>query len=318
MRTLLGILFLISVITSCADHASENPALQIPVTLIVPSDAGHMARTPGDPGVDVGHPLPKYLNLYVNYAYTENGRPVQRTFHRTYALNEQSWIAGSDSNGNAIWVYQERPTILLPVSFERGRVLAIASSVPITTRPADVSALTENELQNLSFDISGYQTAEQQSFLKELYATPWNDPGNGSIAKDGKVYRVTVKCYHVAAKVDVQWEVNRAVQYDRRLESITLTGLPERGFFFKPAENEGGTKTCAMLCADNLTPANQWCGRVSGYVLQKRGGVLNWSLKEMNKPETPFVTEPQNFGGTAGDPFAGWYNIQVRIGFPKP
>lgn len=94
--------------------------------------------------------------------------------------------------------------------------------------------------------------ARKEEALKNLYSSPYNK------LKDNKYYGVVsdyrsnspyinMVLYHVASKLDLQWNVDASVQSSVKLSSITLTGLSSGGYLFKPLENTKATSPMTRL-----------------------------------------------------------------------
>ena len=71
--------------------------------------------------------------------------------------------------------------------------------------------------------------------------------------------------YHVASKLDLQWNVDASVQSSVKLSSITLTGLSGGGKLFKPLENTTSSSTYDETFT--LDAGSQWYGRKATYVI---------------------------------------------------
>ena len=71
--------------------------------------------------------------------------------------------------------------------------------------------------------------------------------------------------YHVASKLDVQWNVDASVQDKVKLSQIKLTGLSGGGKLFKPLENTASSSPYDETFT--LDAGSQWYGRKATYVI---------------------------------------------------
>ena len=76
---------------------------------------------------------------------------------------------------------------------------------------------------------------------------------------------INMVLYHVASKLDVQWNVDASVQDKVKLSKITLTGLSGGGKLFKPLENTASSSPYDETFS--LDAGSQWYGRQATYVI---------------------------------------------------
>ena len=72
--------------------------------------------------------------------------------------------------------------------------------------------------------------------------------------------------YHVASKLDLQWNVDASVQDKVKLSNIELTDLSSGGYLFKPLENTSAS-TSTYSETFSLDAGSQWYGRQATYVI---------------------------------------------------
>ena len=120
--------------------------------------------------------------------------------------------------------------------------------------------------------------------------------------------------YHVASKLDVQWNVDASVQDKVKLSKITLTKLSGGGKLFKPLENTASLSTYD----ETFTPdeGSQWYGRKATYVIPVKTGsdylfpmTLTNSVNNSDKPTTAKATPP----ATANAFFVPWIYGTVKV-----
>ncbi len=245
----------------------------MPVVLRIPAqDVG--TRTPGDPGLPEVFNKPEHA--YVWLVMTNNSDEVTVNY-RYWQLNQANWIlepySGSfAASGDMVYRYNGDLTILLPSNRKTGRFYVAVSKDEIT--PSKTTGCTsEEEVQGITFDAT-----PAWEHLQDIYSTPYNYYVGTTATYYGTVSdfasnvpQANLLLYHVAAKVDIQWQVSDDLQaagyYIDNTNGITVTGLKTKNcLLFKPNENVG--------VGDNpdthqitINPGNQWIGRHSFYAI---------------------------------------------------
>lgn len=121
--------------------------------------------------------------------------------------------------------------------------------------------------------------------------------------------------YHVASKLDVQWNVDTSVQEKVKLSQITLTGLSRGGKLFKPLENTVSSSPYDETFT--LDAGSQWYGRKATYVIPvKTDGksyqfpmTLTNSVSNSDKTKTATATPST----TANTVFVPWIYGTVKV-----
>lgn len=257
------------------DPYVDGPArIEMPISITIPANEA-LTRAPGDPGLSTSLKLPQHVCLYFIYNQSTDGTGPDVVEQHSYTLTPEDWVketySGSlKAEGDEVWRYTGNLTISIPETRSNGRVYAAVSYAPLTIYGA---ATTEEEVQNLRFDVS---TAELQQHLGDLYSTPYNYLGTGTqyygtIANfSSKVPSANLMLYHVAAKVDVIWNVEPDVQPDNRITQVAATGLKQLGcYLFRPTENLWTTDDDATNYDSylNTDPGTQWLGRHAFYAI---------------------------------------------------
>ncbi len=214
--------------------------------------------------------------------------------------------------------------------------VAVLSSADAIEFNATLGGKIDDRLQKAEFStdaaVSADGTAWTSSDFRDLYSSPALHDGrtdngirNGEIIFDDvkypaeKIAHGSVRLYHVAARIDFQWEVAASLWSTTAIKSITLNNLPTNCTVFKPAEN-------AAIAADNpaqpyvidkdnpdnpIDPGNKWIGRQYLYHLQPNGGAINYTVAFENdaRPSKTLTFTP----ATLHPVFTGWYRIVATV-----
>ncbi len=189
----------------------------------------------------------------------------------------------------------------------------------------------DSKVQGSRISVAGW-TSEH---LRDLYSSPARSDGrldlngitNGDIVIEKKttgtgsaaretvrVINGAVRLYHVAAKIDFQWEVAEALRPTTAIQSITVSQLPEQCSIFKPTENPAGTATF-LIGKDNaecpINPGNKWIGRQSFYALQPPGGKLVYSVAFEGTRQA--IKDAEFTPSSRHEVFTGWYRIPALV-----
>ena len=255
-KKLYILLFLFAVLVSCNQDV-EQPA-QLDMTLCLPANeiihrAGGPRRVMGDPGLVEQFELPKYAYVFV--MKNEDGNTWEVWKSQKMELNTSQWVktrynGALDTRHDSIFRYSER--IVFPLHKERpmGRVYTICSNMDLNfdSDGKDWDELSDLEdLLNLKFNTKPDSIQEN---LQNIYSTPYNYAPAGDYycsfdCSTGFSYHVDMLLYHVAAKVDIKWNVADSVRIKSNpAEAVRLTYMEARRLFdgyaycFKPMKNE--------------------------------------------------------------------------------
>jgi hypothetical protein len=321
-------------LTSCStsDSPSDDEHLvRMPVNLAIPANdasltagaAGAKAtRAEGDPGTYEKFQLPSHLYIYLI------NTPISGTSSKVltpegmdpktgYTLDPKKWTKTTtqDNNKDSIYTYTDQIRIIIPEDRSKGVVYAAMSSVPITVN------YTGTDLTNATFTLSSEATGKESEALKNLYSSPYNNMVNGTYYGTVSDYKsnspyINMVLYHVASKLDLQWNVDASVQDKVKLSKIELTGLSSGGYLFKPLENTSAS-TSTYSETFSLDAGSQWYGRQATYVIPVKTGndylfpmTLTNSVSNpaTNKNTTATVTPSSNAGV-----FVPWMVGTVKI-----
>lgn len=246
--------------TACERKDTLEQRVVMPISICLPADAvttpackPGMNRMPGDVGATEDLLLPKYIYFFIVKQIDADNWKVWNTVTIDDADEhwEKQYYDGA-LMGNTDSVYRYTEDIVIPILNERfnGRVYAIASTVALTfdaTLTNNESTL--NDVLNLAFSTSG---ETMQNNLQHIYSTPYNYNQGGKYygsftCIDNNVPLVNLMLYHVAAKVDINWNVAAAKRKNANpSEVVRLTRMEACKLFngdaycFKPMENTSG------------------------------------------------------------------------------
>lgn len=245
--------------TGCEGRNDIDSELRNPFTLSIClpveetyASAGGPRRVMGDPGTTERFELPNYVYIIImKKAAGDPGWTLWQVLSRT--LGEGDWTKKRyggvlPTAGDSIFEYKQEIDLLLSSEKFDGRVYAIASAVELNfNRTLNSTGLTSlSDVETLTFN-SGASGIQEN--LQHIYSTPYNykpDGENyyGSFDKAQKVPHVSLLLYHVAAKVDITWNVADSARVKAPgVTPIRLTSMKACKLFngnaycFKPMKN---------------------------------------------------------------------------------
>lgn len=276
IKPLYVIVTAIALLASCSsDDEAGRDRVAMPVTLTIPvtdegtPDAAKATRA-GDPGTYEAFKLPTHAYIYI---VCKNAAGKDVVVGTTPTLSD-NWTKTRAESGDSVYQYQGRITVYLPIDRQAtGKVYVALSTVELKGLPTNDEIyartdLDETQVQNFRFEVN----KEVRNELANIYSTPYN------YRPDGVNYYGTmtdfntltpsldIVLYHVAAKLDLLWNVAAASQQTKAVKSLTLE-LPTNteAYIFKPLENTPGTATRDTTFTTNI--GNQWNGRAYCYVI---------------------------------------------------
>lgn len=236
----------------CRNEMDESAQLRI--RLALPDreqSAPQPRRLPGDPGTTEVFELPKYAYILVMKDHGDGTWSVWRREERRLAASDWTrtrYYGSGSTREDSIFTYDKDIQFLLNGERLKGRVYAVCSNKKLSFNTAfgDVSNLTQ--VLDWKFDCSPDSI---QKNLQNIYSTPFNYQRYGRYycafdCSSGTVFPLDMLLYHVAAKVDLTWNVDEQVRYDKVTPSngVRLTYMEARRLFngqaycFKPMRNE--------------------------------------------------------------------------------
>lgn len=324
------------ILASCSTSDDNSPTVWMPIEISLPAEqfvsphdfettAGDGTRSnlsdtraddmPGDPGTYEMFTFPKWLYVFAVVTQQDGTTKVRTTTQELTGTWEKKTITNSNyiSNGDSIYTYSG--SIGIEIDEDRKDIeVYVAAWDDVVNGEISIpsSPSTEDEVKNLTAtftDVKG---------LENLYSTPYNlykyKSGETYVyttdaTTTGAMYYGTVEhvesqqphidnliLYHVAAKVDLKWNVATAKQSSVSVPYIGLTKLKNSGcYLFKPMENvESGTTTLNGVLGKKTTPGNKWYGRKSFYVIpyhKSSSSTFPVTLKLRNEENNEYTKE---------------------------
>ena len=259
-KNLYLIIFLSLLLFSCEDHSKLQPSKKVvlPITITLPIDAtfdrsqAPARRVIGDPGKNEKFFLPNYIYIIILKQVGENWV----LWHQeSNVLTREDWdttryVGSYNTPGDLIYQYTGKFNFLLNNEDFNGRVYAMASAEPLSFNRSLSSITSLSDVESLTFDASSPIIQEN---LEHIYSTPYNylvaERYYASFSTAGeRVPHVSLQLYHVAAKVDIKWSVdkNKRINKNNPSEAVRLTSMKAKNLFngnaycFKPMENSSG------------------------------------------------------------------------------
>lgn len=294
MKRLFPIIILLLSLLACSDDDGHGNTgyITMPVNISM-LHTSEGSRAPGDPGVWTDYALPSRVYVYalVYDGENETGNCSFVSLNGAdatgkYALDPDAWKVDAQTKG--LYHYDEHLSITLPEHSKSGRVYVAAADrdIPGITIPIDLT-----RVKDITYQLPAENCSE---FMKNLYSTPYNlvyaydeergqftgsplPPSEenkrdkryyGTISGVGTVYpHVHVVLYHVAAQLDIKWNVAEAVRKDNAVTYLQVENVPKTAYLFRPTENPKPTgSNCLQYNLINYTSLNDamgtaWSGR---------------------------------------------------------
>ena len=280
----------------CENEGMNEPKQEVsfPLSIYLPAEetnlltnGGGPRRVMGDPGTTEQFALPNYVYIIVMKKTGESTWELWRVITESGLADEEKWTKKRYtgplmSMSDSIYQYNKEFNELLDPGESNfdGRVYAVASSVELSfNKTLDESGITNlSDLENLTFN-----SAPVQANLQHIYSTPFNyivdDDYYGSFGSTQKVPHVDLMLYHVAAKVDINWNVADSVRISKKdpSKAVRLTYMRAQNLFnrnaycFKPMANTSGTDSLASGSTVDIISATDeglwWEGRSYFYTI---------------------------------------------------
>lgn len=313
--------------TSCADDDAPRATVQMPVSLVLPAEAIETRALPGDPGTWEKFNQPKHLYLFVVLQGNLDGAANAVGIFQEYQPLNGSWVKTA-VNGESVYKYAGNIQVNIPEGDRtQGAVYAATSFTALTlnnTPTEGTSYGSWDDAINAIKDITFTLDDADLDNLQDIYSSPYNLTAT---IEGNKQYYGTVQdvasaqpnvdnlmLFHVAAKVDLIWNVADKVQSDIRLTGITVNGLSRKGYLFRPNENTTPTETDEYSIP--IHTGNQWDGRAYFYAIPYSNGTyypLTLDLKADGKPEKTEVALNIPYTTSTENPYTHWMRGDIRI-----
>ncbi len=286
MSYLIYILLSLLLFTACdGGHDEEGGnARVLPIHIRIKTTEGPQQRVPGDPGEVEKFPLPSVAYIYVlaNSAVDGTGasllQMIDGAANKGKVNLDSEWV--QDNNDPSIYHYGGALNISLWHMAQSAKVyVAVADreipDIALPPSPEGIVSLTYNPSQVV--DVNGVNDVNE--FMKNLYSTPYNKP----VSADDATYYGTVKdlhtntpsvnvmLYHVAARLDLKWNVNEERRENFALGALSVSNLPKECYLFRPTENQPPTvddDAYSEAVVSSFSPTTAWSGRRAVYVPQ--------------------------------------------------
>lgn len=258
-------------------------SLCLPATEVHSASHAPMRRVLSDPGMTEYFSLPHYLYIIVLKKNGVNWE-LWNTMERT--LTDEDWLLTHhngtlETEGDSVYQYLGQLNLLLSNEKIEGRVYAIASAVPLTLSQPIGTISSLSDVLNLTFSTS---SETMQENLQHIYTTPYNYKVSGDYygsfsSATHRVPHVSLMLYHVAAKVDIIWNVPNDFRIKANpAEAVRLTYMEVRRLYngdaycFRPLKNEmASLPTSGGYDIPDMVRANDeglwWEGRTYFYTI---------------------------------------------------
>ena len=282
------------VLAGCKVNEPEQK-LGLPLSICLPANEVQSARHApaarraiGDPGTRELFLFP--YHLYIIVMKQDNTTKVWSVWHaEERTLTDADWkptryVGLLPTMEDSIYQYTEQINLPLTAGGSKfyGRVYAVASAEPLSfNRTWSSSGITSlDDLLSLTFN-----TSEVQSSLQHIYSSPYNLTLNGDYygSFNSNFQRVPyvklLLLYHVAAKVDIKWNVQEEKRINKadRENAVRLTYMEARNLFngnaycFKPMRNTVASMPTEgqniKIIADSTNEGQWWEGRSYFYTI---------------------------------------------------
>ena len=290
IRRVLGVVTAAVLLSAC--HSGDAPApartetgwTTVWLQLLLPSVEGEVTRAPGDPGTGEVLAAPTYAYIYfVNQLGNlvdlrdedENVIPRKVTLSTLFGTPAEYTYSGRLKTEDDRVFYYPLKQVKIPSETTSGHFYVVASNEPLKYGGdllEDVAVANETAVQNLKIDL---YDATMQGDLKNIYSTPYNYTV-GSPARYYASYTggsnnvIELMLYHVAARVDVKWNVvGETFQLSNKVSTMAVRNLKQNDcYLFRPTENAShgaGGYDIELKTAGEVS--RQWYGRASFYTI---------------------------------------------------
>lgn len=314
--------------TSCTDDDALRATVQMPVSLVLPAEAIETRALPGDPGTWEKFNQPKHLYLFIVLQDEANNVSL-RSESQQLTKEWEKIVQGTDS----VYRYTGNIQVSFPHTGRKaGAVYAAVSYTELSVSPDNWNNWTSfgswdaaiTAIKAVTFTPANYNN------LQDIYSSPYNLTATikGNEQYYGTIEEVNsavphvdnLMLFHVAAKVDLLWNVADDVQSDIRLtDNITVNGLSRKGYLFRPNENTTPTETDKYPHSIPIHTGNQWDGRAYFYAIPyseegnypitltitKKSATDEIATKEVAL-NIPYTTSTEN-------PYTHWMRGDIRI-----
>lgn len=262
------------------------------------------ATTTGDPGTTETLDAPKYLTIYT----CGDGKVID-VWH---SATPTGWTATTDG-----WKYtRELTKNQMPTN--NIHVYAVASDQDIYDSSIK-EGTAESSVQALTYTVSDPTNTAGQYTLANTYTVPTStiDAGTNAMVDLTKtdIASIDANLYHVAAKVDVNWDCP-----SYKVGEIKVCNLINTGYLFKPLDNNAITwsynYTLRSLVGNYQIPVEeQYYGRAYFYEFQQKDA-NQYSESYGKFPLVLYVggdrtINNQTYYLTPGANYTSWFRVNI-------
>jgi hypothetical protein len=306
---------------SSHDEEWDEYARVLPINIQIKTTELLQPRTLGDPGVKEEFPLPSVAYIYVlaNSAADGTGAPLLQMIDGAAANKgkvnlDSEWER--DVNDPSIYHYGGDLSISLWHMAQSAKVY-----VAVADREIPGLQLPQNP-EHVVYDPSQLSDAERHEFMKNLYATPYNHEVEGKYYGsvndlNSNTPRVNVMLYHVAARLDLKWNVEEERRKTFALGTLSVSDLPKSCYLFKPTENTdpGTGNGYSDIVVSKFDATTAWSGRKVVYVPQVSDGARNFpvNLSYTNAAASNDPGLKEQAFQYKSDVFTTWFNVEANF-----
>lgn len=318
-------------------YAQMNLALCLPANEMACQQRSPR-RVMGDPGTSEMFALPKYAYIFVMKKGDGDTWSVWKREERV--LNSEKWemthYGGSlETNMDSVFRYTDIIAFQLKNEGPVGHVYAICSCKKLTFNTAFASVSSMSDLMDWKFDTAPDSI---QQDLANIYSTPYNYEFEGDYycsfdCSHRNTFTVDLLMYHVAAKVDIKWNVVDSVRINNTdpSEAVRLTYMEARNLYngyaycFKPMENSVSDAPLATgYTIANIVRSDDeglwWEGRKYFYTIPYTvdgGGYYPLQLKMQTNDASGDGYRPTIFMSIdKTSPFVPWLRADFKLSKP--
>lgn len=253
-------------------------------------------RAAGDPGYEYKDELPTHL-----YAYFINGGKVVENPTVITDIPSTEW-----TTKDGISTYTGNTKLTMDNKYkDNPKVYIVASKGALTMPSVTVNTTTETDILAATYSYPTSTQSEAQTYMRALYSTPYTATYKdfvGALTDDVK----DVRLYHVASKVDVNWENTTATALTG---NVSVNNFPTTSLsLFKPtsANVSGGSATVTTA----ITPGTAWNGRTVFYLPQPSNNATQPSSATYN---VTIGSKTQDIAFTPDPVYTSWFRGLVTI-----
>jgi hypothetical protein len=334
MSYLIYIFLSLFLFTACdGGHDEEGGSARVlPIHIRIKTTEGPQQRVPGDPGEVEKFPLPNVAYIYVlaNSAVDGTGawllQMINGAENKGKVTLDGEWK--QDVNDPSIYHYGDALNISLWLMAQSAKVYVAVAHLENPDREIPGIALpaSPEDIVSLTYDPSKVK-GNVNEFMKNLYSTPYNK--NKPVSADDATYYGTVKdlhtntpsvnvmLYHVAARLDLKWNVEEERRKTFALGTLSVSDLPKSCYLFKPTENTdpGTGNGYSDIVVSKFDATTAWSGRKVVYVPQVNDGARNFpvNLSYTNAAASNAPGLKEQAFQYESDVFTTWFNVEANF-----